>query len=245
MAIEVFNRFEQKYIINHETFLRVNDVIKKHMKPDVHSAGDIFYPILNIYYDTEDCALIRASVSKPAYKEKLRLRSYGRAQAGGTVYLEIKKKYHGLVNKRRTAIKLDQAEKFVESGIPPCPDAQMNLQVLRELAYFVNLRHLVPKAFIAYDRIAYFGEGNDSDLRISFDRNLRARSTNLSLAAPDTGTPILDGGLYICEVKTRFAEPLWLTGLFTSENLHRQSFSKYGSYYLETRSIPSANQYIA
>ena len=93
MAIEVFNRYEQKYLLTRETFLKVNEAVKQHMEPDAHSAGDVFYPICNIYYDTEDCALIRASVAKPAYKEKLRLRSYGRAKPDDLVYLEIKKKY--------------------------------------------------------------------------------------------------------------------------------------------------------
>ncbi len=233
MAVEVFNRYEQKYILNRETFFKVNEAVKQYMEPDSHSAGDVFYPICNIYYDTFDFALIRASVAKPAYKEKLRLRSYGRAKPGDLVYLEIKKKYQGLVNKRRTAISLPAAAEFIQTGRLSEISSDMNRQILAELSYFVRTHSLVPKAFVAYDRIAYFGKGNQ-DLRISFDHNLRARNKKLVLTAPDTSVPLIDSDVYIMEVKTRFAAPLWLTDLLVSHGLFKQSFSKYGSYYLNT-----------
>ena len=233
MAIEVFNRYEQKYLLDSETFLRVNEAVKRYMEPDAHSAGDTFYPICNIYYDTEDCNLIRSSLAKPAYKEKLRLRSYGRAKSDDVVFLEIKKKYRGLVNKRRTAFPLSAAADFIKTGELPQMQNYMNPQVTKELSYFVKTHTLLPKAFVAYDRIAYFGK-EEQDLRISFDRNLRARNDTLTLTAPDTGIPIIPRDTYVMEVKTRFAEPLWLTDLLNSENLHKRSFSKYGSFYLET-----------
>lgn len=67
------------------------------------------YTITNLYYDTPDDYLIRAPLSDPVYKEKLRLRAYGVPEKNSKVFLEIKKKYDGLVNKRRTALGLDEA----------------------------------------------------------------------------------------------------------------------------------------
>ena len=238
MAIEVFNRYEQKYLLTRETFLKVNEAVKQHMEPDAHSVGDVFYPICNIYYDTEDCALIRASVAKPAYKEKLRLRSYGRAKPDDLVYLEIKKKYRCLVNKRRTAIPLSCAAEFVQTGALPQVLPCMNRQVMGELSYFVRTHTLMSKAFVAYDRIAYF-DRETHDLRISFDRNLRARSDRLSLTSADTGAPIIRSDVYVMEVKTRFAAPLWLTDLLADHGLYKQSFSKYGSFYLDALTAPA------
>lgn len=114
----------------------------------------------------------------------------------------------------------------------------MNRQVMGELSYFVRTHTLVPKAFVAYDRIAYF-DRETHDLRISFDRNLRARSDRLSLTSADTGAPIIRSDVYVMEVKTRFAAPLWLTDLLADQGLYKQSFSKYGSFYLDALTAPA------
>ena len=231
MALEVFNRYEQKYILNRDTFHAVNAEIKRNMEPDQYSTDGTFYPICNIYYDTADCDLIRISLEKPAYKEKLRLRSYGRATPESAVFLEIKKKYHGLVNKRRTAISIKDAERFLASGTMPEIRPGMNEQVLRELEAFLHrYPPLMPKAYVAYDRIAYFDK-DTHDLRVSFDTNLRARDSALTLTAEDTGVPVIAPDLYVLEVKTRFGAPLWLTHLLEEHCVYRRSFSKYGTFY--------------
>lgn len=228
MAIEVFNRYEDKYIINETEFNRIIPFIEEHMTRDRYNEENEFYSIYNIYYDTPKFHLIRTSLMKPKYKEKLRLRSYGRVDEDAIVFLEIKKKYHGLVNKRRTKIKITDAKDFIESGeCPKCLD-YMNPQVLKEIEFFVNYYDLEPKALIAYDRLAYFGEG---DLRVSFDKNIRGRCSNLSLSQNADGERIMDDGFYLMEIKTRLAKPLWLVDLLTKERILRRSFSKYGSYY--------------
>lgn len=228
MAIEVFNRYEDKYIITEKEFEKILPVIEAHMHRDKYNEDNEFYPIHNIYYDTANFRLIRNSLMKPKYKEKLRLRSYGRVEEGATVFLEIKKKYRGLVNKRRTKIKITDADNFIKYGeIPTCLD-YMNPQVLKELEFFVNYYDLEPKVMITYDRLAYFDDG---DLRISFDKNIRGRRTNLELTRDSGGEWILEEGLYLMEIKTKFAKPLWLTDMLTSEKILRRSFSKYGTYY--------------
>ncbi len=119
MALEVFNRYEYKYLINKETFEKVTKVIEKHMEKDLYNKDGLPYTISNIYFDTPDDYLIRTSLSKPQYKEKLRLRSYGDADINSEVFLEIKKKFNGIVSKRRTALKLCEAYNFLETGNPP------------------------------------------------------------------------------------------------------------------------------
>ena len=64
--------------------------------------------------------LIRASLEKPAYKEKLRLRSYGVTEPGGEVFLELKKKYKGIVYKRRITLPEDAAGEFIAGRAPLC-----------------------------------------------------------------------------------------------------------------------------
>lgn len=238
MAIEVFNRYEEKYILTKAEFEAIIGEIGEHMDKDAHNEGNKFYPISNIYYDTPDFHLIRTSLMRPKYKEKLRLRSYGKIGKEDISFLEIKKKYRGLVNKRRTKLIRSEVEQFVKTGTQPEYKDYMNGQVLNELTYFINHYKLRPAAFVGYDRLAFFGRDN-SDLRISFDKNIRGRAYDLTLGNVD-GEPILADGYYLMEIKTRFAKPLWLAHMLTRHNIRRAHFSKYGTYYkmlLENQSI--------
>ena len=130
MAIEIFNRYEHKYKLDTKTFNKVLEIMDEHMELDSHCGEHSLYTIANIYYDTKDNSLIRESLSKPAYKEKLRLRSYGVPDMDSKVFLEIKKKYRGLVNKRRTTLELGEAYDFIETGVKPELQDYMNGQVL-------------------------------------------------------------------------------------------------------------------
>lgn len=228
MAIEVFNRFEHKYMLDSETFRQVISVMDAHMELDSHNENHMPYTIANIYYDTDDDYLIRNSLSKPKYKEKLRLRAYGIPEETQKVFLEIKKKFNGIVNKRRTTLLLSEAYDFVKTGIPPTEKWYMNEQVIKEITYFLQLYDLKPKLYLAYDRIAYFEKGN-ADLRISFDTNIRSRRYDLRLDAGDYGEELLADNVYLMEIKTSLAKPLWLTDMLTEFHIKRRSFSKYGT----------------
>lgn len=228
VAIEVFNRYEHKYMLDKQTFSKVLDVMDKHMVTDSHNEGHKPYTISNIYFDTEDDFLIRTSLSKPKYKEKLRLRAYGVPNENSKVYLEIKKKFKGIVNKRRTTLRLEEAYSFVESGKIPELREYMNGQVLKEIEYFLQIYDLSPKLYLAYDRIAYF-EKDNRDLRISFDMNIRSRRHDLKLESGDFGKKLIDDDFYLMEIKTSLAKPLWLTKMLTDFDIKRRSFSKYGT----------------
>lgn len=230
MAIEVFNRYEHKYLLDSDTYKNVIAEMDKNMELDAYNIGHKPYTIANIYYDTDDDYLIRNSLAKPEYKEKLRLRSYGVPEKDGLVYLEIKKKYRGLVNKRRTTLMLNEAYDFVKSGEQPQKQSYMNGQVLDEITYFLHHYKLKPKLYLAYDRIAYFEKGNP-DLRISFDMNIRTRRCDVRLEDGDYGEKLIADGIYLMEIKTAMAKPLWLTKLLTELNIHRSNFSKYGAEY--------------
>ncbi len=230
MAIEVFNRYEHKYLLDSDTYKSVIAEMDKHMELDAYNIVHKPYTIANIYYDTDDDYLIRNSLAKPEYKEKLRLRSYGVPEKDGLVYLEIKKKYRGLVNKRRTTLMLNEAYDFVKSGEQPQKQSYMNGQVLDEITYFLHNYKLKPKLYLAYDRIAYFEKGNP-DLRISFDMNIRTRRCDVRLEDGDYGEKLIADGIYLMEIKTAMAKPLWLTKLLTELNIHRSNFSKYGTEY--------------
>lgn len=233
MAIEVFNRYEHKYLMDKATYKKVLAIMDIHMTLDKHNKDHKPYTIANVYYDTPDDYLIRKSLSKPLYKEKLRLRSYGVPNSDTKVFLEIKKKYNGLVNKRRSVLKLAEAQELLKTGEVTEVKNYMNGQVLNEIEYFLSHYNLLPKVYLAYDRVAYFEQGNP-DLRISFDMNIRSRRYNVALEKGDYGEALLDGNTYLMEIKTSLSKPLWLTNMLTELGIKRQSFSKYGTEFKNT-----------
>lgn len=230
MAKEVFNRFEHKYLLDRNTYEKVLDIIDGYMLPDKYNLDGKPYTISNIYYDTDDDFLIRNSLSKPVYKEKLRLRAYGVPKFDDKVFLEIKKKYKGIVNKRRTSIFLSDAYSFVENGVVTKFDDFMNRQVTNEITYFLQTYIVKPKLYLAYDRIAFF-EKDNSALRISFDTNIRARRYDLRLEYGDYGEKIISDNLYLMEIKSELTKPLWVCRMLSDLDIKRQRFSKYGTEY--------------
>lgn len=218
-----FERTEKKYVISDAQYRLLKTVLDRHMTEDVYGC----YTICNIYYDTPNNDLIRRSIEKPLYKEKLRLRTYGVATDDSNSFLEIKKKYKGVVFKRRIALPLHEAMAYLEHGQIP----QKTGQIFSEIDYLIHYYHVVPKLYLAYDRIALTGRNEESGLRITFDTHIRSRTDRLDLRERDDGEPLLPDGEWVMEIKASGAMPLWLTALLTEQKIYPSSFSKYGKAY--------------
>lgn len=221
----VFKRYEKKYMLNIDQYNAVLKGIDAYMALDQYGKTTI----CNVYFDTVDDRLIRTSIEKPMYKEKFRIRSYGVPGKDGTVFLEIKKKFKGIVYKRRVMMTLEQAKHYVETG--RFPDT-LKGNIPREIDYMINLYDLKPKVFIAYDRTAYY-ERDGGPCRITFDSNIRSRYHNIDLDKGDHGKTLLPGGSYVMEVKITGGMPIWLCRLLSENKVYPASFSKYGKIYLE------------
>lgn len=230
MAIEVFNRHECKYLIDSTVFEEISKKLTKYMDIDDYNKIHDLYTISNIYYDTKDNHLIRTSLSKPYYKEKLRIRGYGIPKENEKVYLEIKKKVCDVVNKRRTKISLTEAYEFITTGEKPLIKDYMNKQVINEIHYILKLYDLEPKLYLAYDRKAFFSKEN-KDLRITFDTNIRTRRYDLTLEAGDYGESLLDERKWLMEIKAEKSIPFWLATMLSEYKIFKVSFSKYGREY--------------
>ena len=182
--------------------------------------------VQSLYYDSSDYRLIRASLERPAYKEKLRLRAYGDSGGLSKGYVEIKKKYNGVVYKRRTAMGLQEVSEALCLGRLPAEAGQVG----REASWMLQHYGLVPAAVITYDRDAWFCE-TDPGVRITFDRNLSFRRRFLDLNACVPGLPLLREDLRLVEIKTNGTCPLWLARLLYEASAQRTHFSKYGLAY--------------
>ncbi len=234
IRMEVFNRVEKKYLLDDSVYQQLVKRLEEKMELDAYHKGQRFYSIANIYYDTPSDELIRNSLERPIYKEKLRLRSYGVPRMEDLVFLEIKKKFGGVVNKRRTEFVLSEAYQYLHNRKPlKKSDSNINnRQVLQEIDVFLKRYNLQPKVFLAYDRVAFFGK-EDRAFRVTFDTHIRARRERVRLEEGMEGTPLLEQGVWLMEVKITGAAPLWFTRLLSEYRLYATSFSKYGMEYKE------------
>ncbi|MGL5440691.1 MAG: polyphosphate polymerase domain-containing protein [Filifactoraceae bacterium] len=237
MTKKTFKRYELKYLLTPVQYEIICAKLAEHMNFDNHCKNEESYKIYNIYFDTIDDAVIRRSLDKPYYKEKLRLRSYKMPLGkDDMVFLELKKKIGGIVAKRRAILHYNEAMNFVENGIVPIADNYQDQQVLREIADFLNRYPVFPKVYISYERIAFFGK-LDGKFRVSFDKNIRTRRDCVNLYNGDYGTELLTDGNYLMEIKCSGAVPMWLTTLLSQMKIYATSFSKYGTEYKRYRRL--------
>lgn len=219
----VFKRYELKYLLT----LEQKDKVLKAMEP--YMAIDRYgrTTIRNIYFDTDNYRLIRRSIEKPVYKEKLRIRSYRQAEPDSKVFVELKKKYDSVVYKRRLALSEEQAMKWVTGE----KHYDKGTQIADEIDYFLDYYgNLHPVVFLSYEREAYYCR-DGTDFRVTFDDHILCRQEELSLEAEVWGTPILKDGLILMEIKCSGGIPLWMAHMLSEEQIYKTSFSKYGTAY--------------
>ncbi len=231
MAIKTFKRKEVKFLLDMNQFTELLKVIDLYMEPDKYCVGGREYGIYNVYYDTADSFLIRESIAKPYYKEKLRVRSYfSPAAPEDKVYVEIKKKIGGIVTKRRVSMTLRQAEIYLKTGIRPQTDKYLDNQVLDEIDVFRKNYKIAPAQYISYQRMAFFGKDN-KDFRLTFDRNITDRRFDVSLGKESYGRQIIRADQRLMEIKITDSIPLWLSEALSRLGIYKTSFSKYGRAY--------------
>lgn len=219
----IFERYEIKYLLTGRQKREILEAMQPYMVPDRYAHGTI----RNIYFDTDTYRLIRRSIERPAYKEKLRLRSYRSCGPEEPVFVELKKKYRSVVYKRRLILEQQKAVECLMRG----KKLPLHSQIAEEISYFCSYYHnLSPAVFLSYDRDAYSAV-DGSDLRITFDENILARREGFSFDEGIYGTPLIDRKMTLMEVKTSGGIPLWLVHWLTRNQIYKTSFSKYGMAY--------------
>lgn len=226
----VFKRYELKYMLTLEQKQHLLAVMDPHMSIDKYGRTTI----RNIYFDTDTYQLIRRSIEKPTYKEKLRIRSYELAAPDTKVFVELKKKYKNVVYKRR----ISMSERDAMGWLTGRNESPKHSQISAEIDYFLKYyKDLHPAVYISYEREAYYCR-DGGDFRVTFDENILARQTDLSLCSEPYGIPLLDDGLVLMELKCSGGIPLWMARALSDEHIYKTSFSKYGTAY-EKNIFPS------
>ena len=230
----VFKRYEIKYVVTAEQKERILKAMESYMELDRFGRSTV----RNLYFDTDDFVLARHSIAKPDYKEKLRVRSYSKADTGSTVFVELKRKFDGIVYKRRIGLPETDAMRWmsgVKDGDIIAELEKESPQVAAEIEYFAGMYSgLRPVIYLSYDREAYRMKKDpsvSSDFRVTFDSNICCRESELTLTSDAYGTSLLEDGMYLMELKCPGAIPLWMTKILSEERIYKTSFSKYGTAY--------------
>ncbi len=230
MPTPIFNRYERKYIITTQQKEELYSFFKEYLIEDPYSIGGKEYTIYNLYFDTHDFSIIRNSVQKPIFKDKLRLRSYQSPLSDNDlVFLEIKKKYEGRINKRRVILTYKDAILYLSQGIMPHFNQYIDQQIMSEIDYFIRIHRANPGAFIKYNRIALMSP-NDQ-LRVTFDHQIVFRNDRLDLNIAEGQQVLSDHDYWLMEVKCDNNFPFWLARKLSDYHIYSQSFSKYGKAY--------------
>lgn len=221
-----FKRYELKYMISKEEKNKLMPLLEQYMDPCKFRTSQI----RNVYYDTPSFQLIRNSLEKPMYKEKLRIRSYKDVETDkDEIFVEIKKKYDSVVYKRRLSMPMNSALEWLDGNLALKPDSQIG----NEIECFVErYDSLTPSMFVSYDRESFQGK-EDKDFRVTFDTNISAEKGVVSLAIPEHVTRLIDEGHVLMEVKTATSIPMWMARFLSEEKIFKKSFSKYGTAYKE------------
>lgn len=218
-----FKRREMKFLLDERQYNEVLNAVGDFMTEDEFG----LHTIMNIYLDNRNNDLIRSSLGKPIYKEKVRLRCYGNQANDNTeAFLEIKKKYRGLTYKRRLERPYKELFDYITDGSEP----ETRGQVFEELDYLIKRMSLKPKIVICYDRRAFYGNG-DREFRMTMDGNIRFRRNDLDLRDGDSGSYLMTQPFRVMEVKSVGAIPLELVRVLSKLKIYHGSFSKYGSIY--------------
>jgi hypothetical protein len=217
-----FQRYEQKYLLNDFQYHAVLKTLDEFTRPDEYGPSTIY----SIYYDNDDFEIARKALNKPAYKEKLRLRSYGIPRPGDAVYLELKKKLNGLTYKQRIPVLFTDTEKCLYFK----PLNVHQTYILNEIFWFLRSYNPYPRFTVSYDRRAFRGLAN-SALRITFDTNIRCGTEYLDFFKGSAGTHLIDDNTCLMEIKTDTSIPLFFSACLSGLNIFPVSFSKYRRAY--------------
>jgi hypothetical protein len=238
-------RFELKFVVDAASKTRFLDAVRDKLGADPHGENAV-YRVSSLYFDTPDYDAVIEKLDGESVRRKYRLRYYTvhrRTGAAGETkgvsvadaFMEIKHRIRNTVYKQRTRLTDAGAARILEDarqlqylsghvvtgGVDPV--------LIDEVERVASQRELRAATVITYLREAWLGT-IDHRLRVTFDSHCQAYSPRRFGEVHDqTGTPVLDPGLLIMEIKFDHAIPCWIRDVLVSQQLRLQRFSKYAS----------------
>ena len=219
-------------MISEQKAAEIRALIRNHVTPDEYltSKWPKGYPVYSLYMDSPQLSLYNATAQGMKNRFKLRIRYYDDSPEG-PIFAEIKRRLDNVICKQRVGVRREKITELLR-GVVPARSAMLNgrqdASALEEFCKLARSLGAIPTLIVGYDREAYL-DSITGTCRVTFDRNLRARSfdefegltTNLQPARHQ------DPGV-ILEMKYVDRLPQWMQAVILQFGLQRQSVPKYG-----------------
>lgn len=211
-------RHEVKYLINTNEAEILKRRLLSIMEPDKN--GKEGYFIRSLYFDTPDNKYYHEKMDGVLYRRKYRIRMYNKSDS--VISLEKKCKDDNLTYKKQARITKETLKELLENklSIDDCDN-----ELLKEFVIAKKLYGLLPSVMVDYDRFALTYP--ISDVRITFDSNIRSGVYNYDLFKYDTSYGILDNNVIVLEVKYNEILPASIEAILRTSRIARSSFSKF------------------
>lgn len=216
-------RNELKYLITHNEYIMLSNLLRKFLKPDAHnSLGSKGYFVRSLYFDTLDNKSFEEKMAGLEEKAKYRLRIYDINMKW--VKFEIKNKINNSTRKETAIISRQDAVEIQKGNFDVM--LSYNDNVLNKAYKEFKKKHYFPVVIVDYFREAYTYD--ISRIRIVFDKFLKSTTLQLDLFEKHAFTlQRIENGLVIMELKYHNFIPAWLKHFLQMPSFERSAISKY------------------
>ena len=108
-------RLEYKYLVPINRLAEFKKELLPYVDIDDKFNANEEYKVRSIYFDTTDLRFYREKIEGLKIRKKLRIRGYNELENKNLVFLEIKRKNEGFVNKNRAPLHYSNLSDFLES----------------------------------------------------------------------------------------------------------------------------------
>jgi VTC domain len=226
--VRTFNRYELKYVVKVDKLANIRRSLEGRLEPD-RFATNGKYVLTSLYYDSPDLVCFWAKVDGESRRRKVRIRVYESREPlnlESPVYVEIKQRVNRTTQKRRLKATYGEALQLC-SGVRLDRDDVRDQRVADEVFDLAHRFDLRPTAITSYQREAWEGGWMDRGVRVTFDTDLRSRTSQLDLSSRTAGTTLMPPGLAIVEIKVNERVPGWLVRTVAMHDMRVETISKY------------------
>jgi len=223
-------RHELKFYISRSDYENVRHLLGNLMQKDNYQEGDRGYFIRSLYFDDALDSSVEEKLDGIERRDKYRLRIYDTDQDWAK--FERKRKENNFVSKTSLTLSKKEAEQIMQGDYDFL--LERKTKAAGSIYFDLKRKYFRPVVIIDYFRDVYKLDYNE--IRITFDKHIRASTSNLDMFDPNTPTqPLQRDDVIIMEVKFNICLPAWFKNFLKFESSVNLAISKYCYGRMDTR----------
>ena len=227
-------RKEYKYLVEISKIEALRKALAPFVELDKYAAKNDKqeYKVRSIYFDTGKMNYYHEKDAGVKIRKKFRIRGYEQVDRDSIIFLEVKRKNNEIVSKNRAPVYFKNLHELLETRqseqlVTPLSSFPKAVYDADVFLYYLYRQYLVPVILIVYDREPFVSKFN-SNLRITFDKNIRSKvTTDINGLSSEHKNIFALSQYFVLEIKFDFGYPIWLKQIIKEFGLVRQAVSKY------------------